>query len=114
MRKTLLVLAFSALSLRPQSGSSGAVRKAPAPPTSAASGQEMYRAYCASCHGLDAQGGGPASSALKVPPPDLTRLAKRNSGRFPELRVFNSIAGDARVPAHGTKDMPVWGSLFLQ
>jgi len=88
------------------------VTKIPASQTSAASGQEMYRNYCASCHGLDGKGNGPAMSALKVAPTDLTQLARRRGGRYPEMRVFNTIAGDANVPSHGSKDMPVWGPLF--
>ena len=109
MRTTLLAVALFAAVATAQT-----VRKIPASNTSAASGQEMYRAYCASCHGLDGKGGGPASSALKTPPTDLTQLNNRNSGQFPEMKVFNTISGDARVPAHGSKDMPVWGALFLR
>ena len=72
----------------------------------------MYRAYCAACHGLGGKGDGPASSALKTAPTDLTQLAKRSSGKFPELQVFGAINGDRQVPAHGSKDMPVWGVVF--
>ena len=86
--------------------------KIPASQTSAGSGQEMYRSYCASCHGLDGKGNGPAMSALKMPPTDLTQLARRNRGQYPEMQVFNTIAGDGNVPSHGSKDMPVWGPLF--
>ena len=74
----------------------------------------MFRAYCAACHGVDGKGGGPASSALKSVPGDLTQLARRNAGKFPELRVFGAINGDVQVPAHGSKDMPVWGAVFRQ
>jgi mono/diheme cytochrome c family protein len=84
----------------------------PAGRTSPSSGGEMYRAYCAACHGLGGKGDGPASSALKPAPTDLTQLAKRNSGKFPELQVFGAINGDVQVPAHGSKDMPVWGVVF--
>lgn len=80
--------------------------------TSAASGKEMYDSYCAVCHGKDAKGNGPAASALKTPPTDLTTLSKNNGGKYPSLKVSAAIRGDANVPAHGTKDMPVWGSLF--
>ena len=89
-----------------------AIRKGPARRTSASSGSEMYGAYCAACHGLGGKGDGPASSALKSAPTDLTQLAKRNSGKFPELQVFGAINGDVQVPAHGSKDMPVWGMVF--
>jgi mono/diheme cytochrome c family protein len=81
-------------------------------PTSPASGQEMYKAYCAVCHGTDGKGGGPAASALKVPPTDLTLLSKNNGGKFPAMKVASTIRGEADLPAHGSKEMPVWGSLF--
>jgi mono/diheme cytochrome c family protein len=80
--------------------------------TSAASGKDMFTTYCAVCHGRDGKGGGPAVAALKMPPPDLTTLAQRSSGKFPELRVYAAIHGDLEMPAHGSKDMPVWGTVF--
>ncbi len=81
-------------------------------PTSPASGKEMYTTYCAVCHGTDGKGGGPAASALKVPPTDLTQLAKNNGGKYPAAKVTSAIKGDSNVPAHGSRDMPVWGKLF--
>lgn len=88
------------------------IKHVPIRPTSAASGQEMYTTYCAVCHGKDAKGNGPAAEALKVPPPDLTVLAKKDGGKYPAMRVSAIIRGEAALPAHGTKEMPVWGSLF--
>ncbi len=76
------------------------------------SGREMYRAYCASCHGLDGKGYGPVARALKAPPIDLTTLSRRHGGKFPEVRVFQTIEGSAEIAAHGTADMPVWGTVF--
>ncbi len=76
----------------------------PLPMTSASSGEEMFSVYCSSCHGRDAKGIGQA--------PDLTVLAKRNNGRFPTLLVKETIRGEARVEAHGPKDMPSWGAAF--
>lgn len=75
-------------------------------------GPDLYRHYCATCHGKDAKGGGPASAALKVPPPDLTRLARARNGVFPARDVEAIIRGDATVTAHGSSDMPVWGPIF--
>jgi mono/diheme cytochrome c family protein len=80
--------------------------------TSPASGKEMYVAYCAVCHGKDGKGGGPAAEALKVPPADLTMLAQKNGGKFPSNHVATVIRGEANLPAHGNKDMPVWGPIF--
>ena len=88
------------------------VKKVPVAPTSAASGQEMFKEYCAACHGLDGRGTGPAAAAMKKAPANLTELTAHNSGKFPELKVFNTIKGDGDVGAHGSKDMPVWGALF--
>jgi len=88
------------------------VKHAPAPQTSAASGKEMFNSYCASCHGADAKGEGPAAAALKSKPADLTALAKNNNGKFPTDRVMSILRGQATVTAHGNLDMPVWGPVF--
>jgi mono/diheme cytochrome c family protein len=89
------------------------IKNVPPSATSPASGKEMFSAYCVACHGRDAKGNGPAASSLKVPPPDLTQLTAKAAGKFPELQVYGVIHGDANMPAaHGSKDMPVWGSIF--
>ena len=72
----------------------------------------MFQSYCAVCHGKDAKGGGPAASELKIPPPDLTSLAKRHDGKFPSDHVANVLRSGVKAPAHGSSDMPVWGPLF--
>jgi mono/diheme cytochrome c family protein len=89
------------------------IKKSPAPYTNPASGQEMYKAYCASCHGLDGKGSGPAASAMKQPIPDLTQLAKKNGGKFPMDHVASVITGDTNSPSHGSAEMPVWGPVFM-
>jgi len=76
------------------------------------SGQEMFRSYCAACHGLDAKGSGPAASALKTPPTDLTTLAQKNGGKYPASHVAAVLGGQAPTRSHGTQDMPIWGPLF--
>ena len=75
-------------------------------------GPDLYRAYCASCHGANGKGDGPVARALKVAPPDLTRLSGK--GQFPTERVRQTILGDAVVAAHGTREMPIWGPVFHQ
>lgn len=82
--------------------------------TSPASGQDMFKAYCAVCHGTDGKGNGPAAQALKTQPADLTTLAARNSGKYPGLKVSAIIRGEDAVPAHGSKEMPIWGNLFWE
>ena len=90
------------------------VKKVPAAYTDPSSGKGMYMAYCASCHGPDGKGNGPAAPALKAPPTDLTQLAAKNGGTFPDAHVVQIIKGDSMTAAHGNKDMPVWGPVFLQ
>ena len=77
-------------------------------------GQDLFSFYCATCHGSDARGNGPVAVALKSPPPDLTRLARRNGGSFPRVRVVQFIAGGGTTlrGAHGSTEMPVWGPIF--
>ena len=106
-----LFTACAMFSLQAQQGKPE-IKHAPAPPTSAASGKEMFVAYCASCHGTDAKGNGPAAAALNSKPADLTALAKNNGGKFPADRVMSILRGEATVTAHGNRDMPVWGPVF--
>ena len=83
-------------------------------PTSArASGKTLFQQSCASCHGDDGKGAGPAAVAFKVQPPDLTALSRQNRGKFPRDRVVQAIRGDRMQSAHGSTDMPVWGPVFL-
>jgi mono/diheme cytochrome c family protein len=89
------------------------IKHVAAPYTTPSSGKEMFDAYCASCHGKDGHGDGPAASALKIPTTNLTTLAAKNGGVFPAAHVAAVIQGDALTPAHGSKDMPVWGPVFM-
>ena len=78
-------------------------------------GGNLFRAYCASCHGEDAKGDGSMAAWLKVQPPDLTQIAARNGGTFPIERVDRIISGDQALPSgHGTRAMPIWGPVFSQ
>ena len=75
-------------------------------------GKELFQSHCASCHGTDGSGNGPAASALKTAPSDLTRLAKTHGGRFPRSEVVLFIDGETPVSAHGSREMPIWGWVF--
>ena len=75
------------------------------------SGRALYLRYCASCHGTDAKGGGPAAEALKTPAPDLTRLPQKD-GKLDEDRVRTAIDGTQAARAHGSAEMPVWGKVL--
>ena len=74
-------------------------------------GRGLFLQYCASCHGTDAKGSGPAAASLKGPLPDLTALPRKN-GQFDEAKVRTSIEGTQAKTAHGTREMPVWGKVF--
>lgn len=88
------------------------VKQVPARPTTSVQGKDLYREYCAACHGADAKGNGPAAAALKKAPNDLTHIARANHGSFPEERMMRILRGDESVSAHGSLDMPTWGSVF--
>ena len=75
-------------------------------------GKAEFQSSCASCHGADAKGNGPVSGQLKTTPSDLTMLARNNSGVFPTNAVYETVYGSKSVPAHGTREMPIWGERF--
>jgi hypothetical protein len=53
------------------------------PPTYMPSGEQMYKQYCAACHGADARGHGPAASFLTTPPPGLDHTREASFGQVP-------------------------------
>jgi mono/diheme cytochrome c family protein len=108
MRIALLVTLLGSLLMQAQDKQ---IKRVPITPTAANSGQKMFVAYCAACHGTDAKGEGPAASALKRMPADLTQLAARNGGKYPANHVMATILS-ADSPVHGSKEMPVWGPLL--
>jgi cytochrome c553 len=77
------------------------------------SGSADYQAYCSACHGTEAKGDGSIAMSLKKRPSDLTQLAKRNKGVFPEEKVFKTIDG-RQGSAHSDSDMPVWSEAFAK
>jgi mono/diheme cytochrome c family protein len=87
----------------------GACATQPVPPPTAA---ETYRLHCASCHGPRGQGDGPVADVIRGTMPNLTTLSLRNGGEFPADRVASYIDGRDLPPIHGSRTMPVWGSVF--
>jgi mono/diheme cytochrome c family protein len=81
-------------------------------PPGVAAGKRVYTEHCVACHGPDGRGTGPAAPVLKTPPPDLTTLAQRYGGKFPEEYVTDVVRFGKPFAAHGSPDMPVWGPIF--
>ena len=88
-------------------------------PLSGAKAQEMsasaeeFQNSCASCHGDDGKGAGFLVKLFRgIDPGDLTQLTKNNDGVFPFVKVFQTIDGRSQVPAHGDRDMPIWGDRY--
>lgn len=76
-------------------------------------GAKIFQGHCATCHGPDGRGHGPAAVALKQALPDLTLISRRNKGKFPFQHVRTLIEGTAPGPlAHGIPEMPIWGPIF--
>jgi len=79
----------------------------------AMSGAELYRRFCASCHGEQGRGDGPVAAAFKTEMPDLRLITRRHGGKFPSDQIERIIDGRYTLLAHGTRNMPVWGREFF-
>ena len=82
--------------------------------TSVGLGRADFKDNCASCHGASGKGNGPLRSHLVKPPSDLTRIAQRYGGKFPDELMSEVIDGrwSGDGGPHGSREMPVWGSEF--
>jgi len=74
--------------------------------------RRTYRDACARCHGTDGRGHGRDVAAQPEPAPDLTTLAARHDGVYPRDYVVDVITCDCLLPAHGTRELPVWRDSF--
>lgn len=103
------LLGWSSIGAQSQgAGGSGEVKLIPT-----IQGPALYKAYCASCHGVDGKGDGPLAESLKVSPSDLTRISARNAGMFPLMQIERIIQGEGQLQkSHGSREMPVWGPIF--
>ena len=84
----------------------------PIPGATVSAGQQYFVRYCSACHGMTGRGDGSAAPALRTPPADLTRLAQRRGRHFPVAEIAAFIDGRTVVPAHGSREMPIWGERF--
>jgi len=108
----LLPLVFASLAGMVLIAGSPQVQESQLPPTYVPPGRQIYRQYCAACHGAEGRGNGPVARSLRKPPSDLTTLAKRHGGAFPEEYVTNVLRFGLGFSAHGSSQMPVWGPIF--
>lgn len=109
----LLIVAAAVAPSAQRAASQSTAAQTPVLTLDSLTGRDSFDRYCASCHGSGGRGDGPTASALKTRPVDLTQLARRNGGAYPEVRVRSVISGyDDAVSAHGTSEMPVWGPIF--
>jgi mono/diheme cytochrome c family protein len=110
----MLVVAASVCLAQTNTDQKPVVKQTAIKPTSASSGKEMFGEYCAPCHGVEGKGNGPAASAMKSQPTDLTQLARKNNGTFPANHVASVLKfGEGTgASAHGSAQMPVWGPLL--
>ena len=76
-------------------------------------GAELYKQHCAVCHGNDLKGVGPVPAPYRVPP-DLTKLARRHGGKFPDAYVADVLRSGVILPEHGPAQMPAWGMDFRE
>lgn len=91
-----------------------ATRERRTPSIHTINGADIFRDYCAACHGLDGRGNGPVAPALRFKVPDLTQISKRAGGKFPSARIRAVIEGTETVSGHGSREMPIWGPVFHQ
>lgn len=131
MRKTawvsLLVLVLAAVVLSACGGGAAPARERQSPPAdyasltnpfegqadAASAGQALYTTNCASCHGDDAAGNGPAGASLDPKPANLQATAKETSPAYQHwvLSEGGAAAGmSASMPAFkgALSDEDIW------
>jgi mono/diheme cytochrome c family protein len=79
---------------------------------SGVSGAQLYRQFCASCHGKGGEGDGAVAPFFKLSPPDLTLISKRHGGIYPDEWVRKVVNGTTSIGQHGSREMPIWGLQF--
>ena len=74
-------------------------------------GAALFAENCAACHGSDARGTGPLATRLDTAPADLTRIASRRDGVWPQLEIMSIIDGYTKRTDTPRGGMPVMSSL---
>ena len=78
----------------------------------APSSAQNFATHCASCHGVRGDGTGPVAGVISGAIPNLTTISLRHGGEFPADQVASYIDGRSLPPVHGSRTMPVWGTVF--
>jgi len=125
MRKplTVVAVALTVLAL----GTGAAAQNPPATPPAvvvvqardfgAIEGARLYQAYCASCHGWDGKGTGPAARSMPTAVPDLTKITSTHTDTdcfrhvLAELQLGHRSQAQPKVTEKDL-DMPNWGPIF--
>jgi mono/diheme cytochrome c family protein len=102
MKRSLIAAALIGLGLLAVSGVASAQVRADM-------GRLEYEANCVACHGVGGKGDGYYTKVINAKVPDITTIAKRNGGVFPVEKVMMLIDGREVPPAHGVRQMPIWG-----
>ena len=115
---SLLFFAGVAISFTVAATAYGQEHPSTATPAATASdapnGRDLYIGHCAVCHGLDGRGQGPLAQAMKLVPADLTQIASKHAGTFPDAKVSDVIRNGGAVLGHGSRAMLPWGLYFSE
>lgn len=77
-------------------------------------GYGLYQQYCAVCHGVFADGNGLVVPVLTQKPTNLRRLSERYGTPLPKPKLVRTIDGSEPIIAHGSREMPVWGTRLYE
>jgi len=112
MMNRWMVLTAAAIAALGISGTRAGAEEPGYDPVLAELGAPLFVRHCAACHGREGRGYGSARVALVKQPADLTAIAARRGGAFPTGEIARVIDGRFDLPAHGSREMPVWGQRF--
>ena len=113
IRNAILMCTLSGSIVSLHAAQQDKAKKPTVPSSSPPSGAELYKQHCAVCHGNDLKGVGPVPEPYRVPP-DLTTLARRHGGKFPDAYVADVLRSGVLLPEHGPAQMPTWGADFRE
>ena len=75
-------------------------------------GKADFQQYCATCHGLDATGGGDLTQLMTVKVPDLTQIAAANEGVEEDPLAQQKLDFLSSVGRDQTVDFPCYADRY--